>query len=261
MAARLTILFLIVSALSACTRTAPPVPWSPATPPLGIVLLHGKGGSAGYLADTRSAFEAQGYLVATPEMCWSARRMYDRTYPECLSEIDTAVANLRQRGARSIVVAGHSLGGTAAVVYGATHDGIAGVIGYASGDAYFGPPSGLPDIARARSLVAEGKGDVVETFKDISPGGTVSMRTTAVHFLSFVSLAPSETMIAQASHLRAPVLFVAGTRDVATLQYAAKAYQNAPGYARNRFLEVPADHAGTLSAGMAPVVDWLAKLM
>ena len=260
MAARVIFLFLMVSSLTACMRPEPPVPWSPVTPPLGIVLLHGKGGGPGYLADTRTALEAHGYFVATPEMCWSGRRMYDRTYSDCVAEIDAAVANLKQRGAKSIVIAGHSMGGTAAVVYGANHDGISGVIGFSSADAYFGPPSALPDIARARGLVAEGNGDVLDTFKDVTPGGSVAMRTTAAHFLSFVSLSPGETMIAQAAHLRAPVLFVAGTRDAATLQYASKAFQGTPRYANNRFVEVPADHGGTLSAGMAPVLDWLASL-
>ena len=68
---------------------------------------------------------------------------------------DVAVADLRRRGARSIVVAGHSLGGTAAVAYGANHDDLAGVIGFAAGEAYWGPPSQLPDIARALAGRAE----------------------------------------------------------------------------------------------------------
>lgn len=56
-----------------------------------------------------------GYLVATPEMCWSARRGFDKTYPECLKEIDGAIAELKAHGASRFVVGGLSLGGNAAI--------------------------------------------------------------------------------------------------------------------------------------------------
>ncbi|MBI3514391.1 MAG: alpha/beta hydrolase [Proteobacteria bacterium] len=255
------LLALVVAALSACARPAPPIPWSPAAAPLGIVLMHGKRGSPGYLANTKTALEDHGYLVSTPEMCWSSNRMYDRAYLDCVTEIDAAVADLRQRGAKSIVVAGHSMGGTAAVAYGANHDGLTGIIGFAAADAFFGPPHALPDIARAKSLVDEGKGDVLGEFEDIRPSGRMRMRTTAAHFLSFVSPPAAHRMPANAARLRAPLLMVAGTLDMFTLEYAARAYDRAPDYALNRFVQVGADHSGTLQAGMAPVLDWLASLM
>jgi esterase/lipase len=252
---------LIVAALTACAPSMPPPPASPTAAPLGIVLLHGKKGSPRYLADVKAVLERHGYLVSTPEMCWSDKRMYDRLYLDCLTEIDAAVVDLRQRGAKSMVIAGHSLGGTAAVAYGASHDGLAGIIGFASADAFWGPPSLLPDIVRAQHLVDAGKGDILDEFGDIRPSGHTRMRTTATHFLSFVSLPDAQTMPANATRLHAPLLMVAGTRDMGTLQYAAKAYDNAPRDARNRFVAVDADHNGTLQAGTKPVLDWLASLM
>ena len=96
-------------------------------------------------------------------MCWSGLRRYDRSYPDCLTKIDLAIAELRNRGAKSIVLPGHSIGGAAAIDYAAAHDGIAGVIGLAAGDFMVHPPSDVQrSIARARDLVARGNGDTVE---------------------------------------------------------------------------------------------------
>ncbi|MFI5001858.1 MAG: alpha/beta fold hydrolase [Reyranellales bacterium] len=254
-------LVLIAAALAACAPAAPPTPSSPASAPLGIVLMHGKKGPPGYLAATKAILEAHGYLVSTPEMCWSDKRQYDRLYPDCLAEIDAAVADLRRRGARSIVIAGHSLGGTAAIAYGASHDDLAGVIGFAAGDAFWGPASLLPDIARAQQLVDQGRGDSVADFEDIRPSGRTSMRTTAAHFLSFVALPVEQRLPANVARLRVPLLLVAGTQDGATMQYEARAYDRVPNLALNRYVEVNADHNGTLKAGMKPALEWLARLV
>ena len=251
---------LLAACVPSTQSSTPPTASPPAAEPLGIVLMHGKKGPPRYLADTKAALEMQGYLVSTPEMCWSDKRQYDRLYADCLTEIDRAVADLRQRGARSIVLAGHSLGGTAAVAYGASHADIAGVIGFSAGDAFFGPASQLPDIARAQSLVDQGRGDVAGDFGDIRPSGSTSMRTTAAHFLSFVALPADQKLPANVARLRVPLLMIVGTRDVATMQYVARAYDKAPKFALNRYVEVNADHNGTLTVGMKPALDWLVSL-
>ena len=260
MAAQRILCFLLLSSLTACTSPGPSLPSTPAASPIGVVMMHGKGGPPRSVGNVKAALEQHGYLVATPEMCWSDRRMYDRLYPECVTEIDAAVTALRQRGARSIVVAGHSMGGTAAIAYGASHDGLAGVIGFAAADAYYGPLAQLPDIARAQSLVRDGKGDILGEFGDIRPSGRFPMRTTASHFLSFMTPPGTDMMPANAARLRAPLLLIPGTRDPSTLQYEAQAYPKAPNYALNRFVRVNADHGGTLDAGMTSVLDWLASI-
>ena len=259
--ARSIMLALIAALLTASAGQTSQAPWSPAAPPLGIVLMHGKNGPPRYLAGIKTILEDHGYLVATPEMCWSDKRMYDRDYADCLTEIDAAVTDLRRRGAKSIVVAGHSLGGTAAIAYGASHDGLAGVIGFAAADAFWGPPALLPDIARAKNLVDAGKGDVVGEFGDIRTSGPSRMRTTAAHFLSFVAPPAAQMMPANAARLRSPLLLIAGTQDPGIRQYEARAYEMASNHPLNRFVQVDSDHNGTLQAGMTAVLDWLAGLM
>jgi esterase/lipase len=242
-------------------RQASPTSRLPAAAPVGIVLMHGKKGAPAYLDQVKTVLEDHGYLVSTPEMCWSANRMYDRIYADCLTEIDAAVAGLKQRGAKSIVIAGHSLGGGAAIAYGANHDDLVGVIGIAAGDAFWGPPSLLPDIARAKSLVDKGEGDTRREFEDVSTVGSKPMRTTAAHFLSFVAQSPSQLMPENAARLRVPLLLIAGTRDMVSLQYETRTYDKVRNHALNRFVQVEADHNGTLRVGMKDVLDWLASLV
>ena len=57
---------------------------------IGIVLMHGKTGSPNTVIDQlATALQSAGYLVDTPEMCWSRRRIYDRPFLDCLTEIDS----------------------------------------------------------------------------------------------------------------------------------------------------------------------------
>jgi pimeloyl-ACP methyl ester carboxylesterase len=148
---------------------------------VGIVLMHGKTGSPNTVIDRlASDLQSAGYLVDTPEMCWSRQRIYDRPFLDCLTEIDSAIGRLKGRGAGRIVVAGMSQGGDAALAYGARNANLAGIIALAPAAA---PERqvGLPDIAQsvaqARALVAVGRGNETASFVDRNVGGTFSVRT------------------------------------------------------------------------------------
>ena len=61
---------------------------------LGIVLLHGKGGTPTTgIEGLHESLKRAGALVEAPEMPWSARRIYDATYDQAMDEIDAAVEN------------------------------------------------------------------------------------------------------------------------------------------------------------------------
>ena len=140
----------------------------------GIVYLHGKAGWPGaFNGGILSSLRDEGALVATPEMPWSFHRRYAATYDEAMTEIDAAVAGLKAKGARRIVVIGHSLGANAAIGYAARRPDLAGVVALS--------PGHLPDVgnmrgfvaealARAKKLIADGKGDVPQTFPDMAQG-------------------------------------------------------------------------------------------
>jgi len=102
---------------------------------IGVVLLHGKlGPPMGESTGTKASIGGRliydlkkaGYVVAAPQMCWSQARGFDRTYPDCLAEIGSAVAGLKAQGATAVVVGGLSMGGGAAIAYGSLHPEVSG---------------------------------------------------------------------------------------------------------------------------------------
>jgi len=115
---------------------------------IGVVLMHGKWGAPDDrgLYKLSHALGAAGVVLETPTMPWSRHRNYDAGYDDALKEIDQAVAKLKAKGAQRIVVGGHSFGANAALAYGATRDGVAGLLALA--------PGHVPDLSRFRGLMA-----------------------------------------------------------------------------------------------------------
>ena len=54
--------------------------------------MHGKQSAPEEHEPLAAAIEAAGYPVDRPEMCWSARRIYDRPYHDCLREITSSIS-------------------------------------------------------------------------------------------------------------------------------------------------------------------------
>lgn len=153
-------------------------------------------------------------------MCRSGRRSFDLSYADCFRDIDAAIADLKARGASAIVVGGLSLGGNAAIGYGATHPGLLGVIGLAPADDLRSKatrPGIAAVIAQAQDLVSKGKGDEPTWFDDINTGprGTYTMKlhTTARIYLSFYGPDSHASIPDNTSRLTAPILWVAGDDD------------------------------------------------
>jgi esterase/lipase len=225
--------------------------------------MHGKTGSPNsVITGLASTLQGAGYLVDTPEMCWSQRRIYDRSFTDCLTEIDAAVARLKGRGAARIVVAGMSQGGDAALVYGVRRPGLAGIIALAPAAA---PEyqSQLPDIANsvaeAKSMVAAGRGNETSSFTDRNSGGALSVRTTAVIYLSYLDPQGAANMLNAVRALRAPLLWVAGTADPSQTR-AQTEFAQVPVNPLNHFVMVSAAHLGTPDAARDAVLGWLPTL-
>jgi hypothetical protein len=123
-------------------------PLSAAANQIGVVLMHGKQSAPGQHASLAGAIADAGFATDVPEMCWSFRRIYDRSYGDCLREIDDAIVRLKQKGATAFVAAGHGLGANAALGYGATRQGLKCVIALA--------PGHRPEILSRRPEIADG---------------------------------------------------------------------------------------------------------
>jgi pimeloyl-ACP methyl ester carboxylesterase len=243
------------------------VPTSAFADRLGIVLIHGKQGLSGErpLAYLTQQLEGAGFIVDQPDMCWSRTRIYDHALPDCMADIDASIMRLKNSGATDVVVAGHSLGGVGAIYYGSTHDGLKGIVALAPGP---GPgidhqPVIIASLKQAHDLIAAGQGDVVQTFTDYNTNasgtGPITVRATPNIFLSFLDMSGPANLVADAAKLKAPVLWISGTRDPSQLPRQA-GFDKVPPNPLNRYEQVDAAHMNTPDKAVDQVVDWLKEL-
>jgi len=257
----------VVWLMLVCGVLLPAVP-AVAGEQIGVVLMHGEQGAPSrVIGGLGQALVAAGYLVGRPDMCWSARRAYEAEFPDCLSAVDNAIVKLRNLGATSIVVAGFSLGGTAAVVYCADHPGCLGVIAIAPGhDApvVAADPEIAQSIKHAQELLAAGKGDNTDTFADVSVGPTgpytSEIATTARIYLSFVGADSRASIHKALAHLTAPLLWIVGADEAKAGGDASAITGQAPANPRSRYVAVMAGPLGTPEASKAAVLAWLRDL-
>ena len=236
---------------------------------LGVVYLHGKGGWHGaFNGGILGALKEEGALVATPEMPWSFHRRYDATFDQALTEIDAAIATLKSDGARRIVLIGISLGANAAIGYAARHPELTGVVALA--------PGHLPDVgnmrsfvadavARAKTLIADGKGNVPQSFPDMAQGIPLTTTATPSVYLSWFdpdgpAVIPRNAALIGAAPAPVPLLWVVGKLDPIDRrgpEYAFNALAKNP---KSQYVEVFAGHLTTALAARRQVIDWINAL-
>lgn len=235
---------------------------------VGIVLMHGEQGAPGRVIDRLAAdLEKGGYLVGRPDMCWSARRSYEAPFDACLAAIDDAIVKLKNLGATSIVVGGFSLGGNAAIAFGAGHPGLLGIIALAPAHdarAIAENADIAASVERARQLVAGGKGDDETSFSDVGfgPGGayTTEVAATPTIYLSFFGLASPASIPDNTRRLTAPLLWVAGSGDPTQRGGPVYAFAGAPANPLSRYVVVASGHQDTPDKSKDAVLAWLKDL-
>ena len=234
---------------------------------IGIVLMHGELGAPGRIIDGLGArLERAGYLVSRPDMCWSARRSYEQEFAACLAVIDSAILKLRNLGATRIVVGGFSLGGAAAIVYGAAHPDLLGVFALApahDAQALANVSSMRESVAHAQSLIAQGKGDEPASFADlaIGPSGAYAneIATTPRIYLSFFGAASTVNISRAIVALKLPLLWAASSDDP-TQADGAEVFAEARLNTLSRYVKVSASHLTTPDAAGDALLAWLAEL-
>jgi pimeloyl-ACP methyl ester carboxylesterase len=232
-------------------------------PKTGIVLMHGMRSAPGdaTLGGLHTALLNAGYLVDLPEMCWSNRRVFDESFLDCFADIDAAIARLKAQGATQIVISGQSLGGSAALAYGARHEGLKGIIAMAPAP---NPNEQMSEVTanldRAQQLIASGQGDQKILFtqynRNQSGYDLITVFATPSALLSFDAAHGPANMSANIAALKAPLLWVAGKED-GTQNQADEFFVLAPKNPLNRLIKVDADHVGTPQAAIPAVLDWL----
>lgn len=232
---------------------------------VGIVMLHGLRGmpGVGNTSGFEHALRSAGYIVETPEMCWSRNRIYDAPYPDRLKEIDTAIGKLKAAGATRIVIAGMSMGGNAVLCYAADHPGLVGVIALA--------PAANPlltnrnphvreSVEQAKQMVANGHGNDKATFQGVNNGRVIQVTATGAAFLSFADPDGPAVFTRNLPKITEPVFWAAGDRD-ATQANAEQWFAELPANPLNRMVHVSGGHVATPDLAIDAALDWLKQML
>lgn len=230
---------------------------------IGIVLMHGKGGSpTKFVADLASSLEGQGMLVANLEMPWSGNRNYDVDISAAEGEVESALKTLRDKGAQKLFVAGHSQGGIFALYFGGKH-AVDGVIAIAPGGNVGSPTfrEKLADsVALARKLVAEGKGGEKTRLMDYEGShGTYPVNAAPSTYLTWFDPdgAMNQMIAVEKINPAVPVLFVAPTNDYPGLRKTKQQmFDVLPKNPATKLYEPDSNHLNAPSASFKEIVEW-----
>ena len=244
-------------------------PVSAQVPPseIGIVVMHGKGGAPTMLvAGLAKALSSSGYQVANLEMPWSGKRNYDRSVPDGVAEVDSALASLRARGAKKLFVCGHSLGGLFALHYAGQRrfDGLIVIApGGDPGGEFFRGKLG-PAVDRARKMVAAGKGNERSSFDDYENAkGLYPIETTAALYLSWFDPEGAMNQAAAIGAVNAaiPVLYIVPTNDYPGLLRAKELFfPRLPRNPKTRLYEPSATHTMAPWESREEIMRWMAEV-
>jgi len=230
---------------------------------IGIVIMHGKGGSPTRLvADLARALEGKGYIVANLEMPWSGNRNYDVPVSKAEEEIEAAMAGLRGKGAKKVFVSGHSQGGAFAL-HMAGKLSVDGVIAIAPGgnvaNRVFRENLG-ESVARARQLVAEGKGNEPARLEDYEGArGTYPVLAIPAAYITWFDAEGAMNMgrAARAANAQVPILWIVPKRErPALLKTNLPMFSTLPANPLTRLYQPDSDHLGAPSASAEEVVRW-----
>lgn len=234
---------------------------------IGIVIMHGKGGSpTKHVSDLAASLESQGFLVANLEMPWSERRDYDINVSGAEREVESALSSLRSKGAQKLFVAGHSQGGLFALYLGSKHalDGVIAIApGGNVGNPVFREKLG-PSVELARKLVAEGKGEEKTGLTDYEGAkGTYPVNTTPAVYLTWFDPegAMNQTTAVRSMNPAIPVLYIVPTNDrPGLLRDKQQMFDALPKNPRTRLYEPSSSHLDAPSASIKEISEWMAAI-
>ncbi|TCV90689.1 alpha/beta hydrolase [Sulfurirhabdus autotrophica] len=237
------------------------------TPAMGIVIMHGKGGApTKHVVDLANDLKGKGYLVANIEMPWSGSRDYDVDVSHAEAEVESALTDLRSKGAKAVFVAGHSQGGVFTIYLARQHivDGLIAIApGGDVGNNTFQENLG-EHVAQARKLIADGKGNEKTGFYDYEgKKGKYAINTTPVNYLNWFD--PEGPMSLKRSVKEAnsniPILWIVAKNDYPALRRVnIPLFEKLPPNKLTKFYEANSDHLGAPSASLDEIVRWTVQV-
>jgi dienelactone hydrolase len=258
-----TFIRILARLVLAVLTSAVPLSVMAQSEPIGIVIMHGKGGlPSRHVADLARTLESRDYVVANLEMPWSGRRNYDVAVSRAEEEVEAALASLRGKGAKKVFVSGHSLGGLFALHI-AGRLSVDGVIAIAPGGSVSSPLFREKlggSVTRAVQLVAEGKGNEEARLEDFEPSiGTYPVVAVPAAYVTWFDPEGAMNMprAAKASKPRVPILWIVPKRDYpGLLKTTPSMFRALPANPLTRFYEPDSDHLGAPSASVNEIMRW-----
>ena len=231
-----------------------------------LIVMHGKTGSpyAAHLQSFYSYMAAQGYDIVAPFMPWSSTT-WGGDLCEAMAYIDQLAETEIALG-KDVVVVGHSMGGVAALIYGATEPpaGVQAIVPIAPGhmphQSMVLQNSVAEDVSRAKSLVASGMGDVYGSFETRNNGTQVAISTTPDIYLSYHALDQFPDMRSALPRIELPVLWFAGSEDNLTTAYKMAELFGNINSAGSSYQVLSGSHLGVVANTPVPLGNWLSGL-
>lgn len=233
----------------------------------GVILLHGKSSrpSAPHVEELARDLASSDIRVIIPVMPWS-NELREGTLEDAIAIINSIVMILESENIDQIFLAGHSMGGTVALIYGSRgpHQKISGIIPIAPGHiphlSYKLQGITEESVARAREMAAKGKVKEVDEFEDINQGRSSSIDTTVEYYLSFYDLNKFPSIPRAVRKVSLPVLWIAGSNDRLTLMYDMKdLFSKLPANDKSQYIEVNAGHKSAASNSAEEILKWLSQ--
>jgi pimeloyl-ACP methyl ester carboxylesterase len=265
----------VVARLLAPLFTVHLLPFYPAKPEygpnlagVGVVLMHGTLASpAQSTAKLAGLLRLAGAIVLQPRMAWSRSRIMDASWEQEIGEIDEAIAQVRAAGARWVVLAGHSRGGTATLAYAARRHRPDALVVLAPGPAGTAgqPPEFKADLA---DIVEEHARALLRTWRRAAGLAGVSRLLITTGFTSRAPHASGgyaggsgfDAQTTAPRIPRVPVLWVNTALDLAIASQRIAA-SRIPKNPQSRYLELPDTfHEDVPDHSQRYVLSWLQGL-
>lgn len=184
-----------------------------------------------------------------------------------MQEIDAAAKKLRARGATKVVIGGHSMGAAAALIYSSRHpaDGLVLLALGHSPQSKTSQKRFGASVARARDMVAAGKGNDKDAFDDFDASKTppaFRVTTTARNYLSYFDPDGIANTLTAAGKIPAslPVLWVEGANENPGLRSYGQTVYGAIGSSVTKHAVVKAGHLTVPRESGDEMLAWLRGL-
>jgi hypothetical protein len=120
-------------------------------------------------------------------------------------------------------------------------------------------------VARAKTLIAEGQGNVPHSFPDMAQGIPLTTTATPVVYLSWFdpdgpAVIPKNAAIIGAAASPVPLLWVVGKLDPIDRRGPEYAFDVLAKNPKSKYLEIFAGHLTTAVAARRQVIDWIKGL-